>query len=110
MGDVFAILADPTRRRMLDAMRVGERSVGELVAAVDIEQPGDSRHLRIMREAGLVRVRPEGQRRLYSLQPEPLRDLDDWLADFRELWDGRFDRMAAHIAQTREETDDDNRN
>lgn len=110
MSDVFAVLADPTRRRMLEVMRAGERSVGELVAAVDIEQPGVSRHLRILREAGLVTVRPQGQRRLYSLQPEPLHELDDWLSEYRALWDARFDRLARHIAKRREETDDDDRN
>lgn len=97
MAEVFAVLADPTRRRLLDALRGGERSVGELVDAVDIAQPGVSRHLRILHEAGLVSVRKDAQRRLYSLRPEPLAELDAWLDDYRALWEGRFDRLAAHI-------------
>ncbi len=98
MADVFEILADPTRRRLLKALRGGERSVNELVEEVDIHQPGVSRQLRILHEAGFVEVRPDRQRRLYSLRPEPFRELEDWMNDYRQIWDARFDKLAAHLA------------
>src|ERR1700681_178197 len=79
MSDVFQILADPTRRRLVDALRNGGRSVGELVDVVDIGQPGVSRQLGILEDARFVVVRPEGRRRLYALRPEPFRELDDWM-------------------------------
>lgn len=78
-ADVFAILADPTRRRIVEILHAGERSVGEVAAEVDIHQPGVSRHLRILQEAGFVASRAEGQRRLYSLLPEPFEQLDAWM-------------------------------
>jgi DNA-binding transcriptional ArsR family regulator len=88
-------LADPTRRRLIEALRRGEQSVNDLVEAVAIRQPGVSRHLRILLQAGFVEVRPDGQRRLYSLRREPFRALDSWLAGYRGLWDKRADRLAA---------------
>lgn len=97
MADVFEVLADPTRRRLIEALRDRERSVSELVEEVDINQPGVSRQLRILHEAGFVSVRPERQRRLYSLRPEPFRELNDWMDDYRQLWDARLDRLAAHL-------------
>lgn len=101
MPDVFAILADPTRRRLLGALRGGERSVGELVEEVDIHQPGVSKQLRILHEAGFVTVRQDAQRRIYSLRPEPFRELESWVNDYRDVWEARFDRLAAHLtAQT----------
>jgi DNA-binding transcriptional ArsR family regulator len=103
VDDVFAILADPTRRRMLDVLRRGERSVSELVDEVDIHQPGVSRHLRILHEAGLVSVRREAQRRIYSIRPEPLREVDEWLSHYRSLWDARFDKLAAHLERQKKE-------
>lgn len=103
MDDVFEILADPTRRRMLELLRNGERSVGELVGEVDIHQPGVSRHLRILHNAGLVDVRKDAQRRIYSIRPEPLRELDDWIDQYRSLWDQRFDNLAAHLARRKRE-------
>jgi DNA-binding transcriptional ArsR family regulator len=101
MANVFAVLADPTRRRMLEELRRGERSVNELVDSVDIRQPGVSRHLKIMRDAGLVTVRRQAQRRLYALRTEPLRDVDAWLARYRELWEQRLDRLDRHIKKQR---------
>src|SRR5437667_11129940 len=92
MPDIFQILADPTRRRLVDALRGGERSVGELVEAVDIGQPGVSRQLGILEDARFVVVRPEGRRRLYALRPEPFRELDDWMTGYRGMWDARLDR------------------
>lgn len=91
--DPFLTLADPTRRRVVDALRAGERQVNDLVAAVGIHQSGVSRHLRILSEAGFVAMRPEGARRLYSLRPGPFREIDDWLRQYRKIWDARLDRF-----------------
>jgi DNA-binding transcriptional ArsR family regulator len=95
MPDVFQILADPTRRRLVDALRDGERSVSELVGVVDIGQPGVSRQLAVLQDARFVIVRPEGRRRLYSLRPEPFRELDEWMMGYRGMWEARLDRFAA---------------
>jgi DNA-binding transcriptional ArsR family regulator len=97
MPDAFQILADPTRRRLLDALRAGERSVGELVELVDIGQPGVSRQLAILQDARFVVVRPEGRRRLYALRPEPFRELDEWMMGYRGMWEARLDRFAAEL-------------
>jgi DNA-binding transcriptional ArsR family regulator len=95
--DVFQTLADPTRRRIVEALRGGERSVNDLVETVDIHQSGVSRHLGILHEAGFVQVRPDGPKRLYSLRPEPFRELDAWIGRYRSLWEGRLDRFAAEL-------------
>jgi len=97
MPDVFQILADPTRRRLVDALRAGERSVTELVDAVEIGQPGVSRQLAILQDARFVVVRPEGRRRLYALRPEPFRELDEWMMGYRGMWEARLDRFAAEL-------------
>jgi DNA-binding transcriptional ArsR family regulator len=97
IADIFAVLGDPTRRRLVEALRTGERSVSELVDAVDIGQPGVSRQLAILEEARFVRVRPDGRRRLYSLRPEPFRDLDDWASRYSDLWEARLDRFSAEL-------------
>jgi len=94
---MFQVLADPTRRRLVDALRSGERSVGELVDTVDIGQSGVSRQLAILQEAQFVVVRPEGRRRLYALRPEPFRELDEWMMGYRAMWEGRLDRFAAEL-------------
>lgn len=99
--DPFVTLADPSRRRIVAALRGGERAVGELVATVGIQQSGVSRHLRILNEGGFVRMRQDGQRHLYSLCPEPFRELDAWLADYRDLWEARLDRLGAVLANKR---------
>ena len=101
MPDVFQILADPTRRRLIDALREGERSVNELVGMVDIGQPGVSRQLAILEEADFVIVRPEGRRRLYSLRPEPFRELSQFVTAYRTIWEGRIDRFAAELDRRR---------
>jgi DNA-binding transcriptional ArsR family regulator len=95
--EAFSTLADPTRLRILDALRAGERPVNDLVAAVDIHQSGVSRHLRILQAAGFVTVRPEGAQRFYALRAEPFRQLDAWVGQFRRLWEGRLDRFAAQL-------------
>jgi DNA-binding transcriptional ArsR family regulator len=97
MPDVFQILADPTRRRLVDALRSGERSVSELVDVVDIGQPGVSRQLAILQDARFVIVRPEGRRRLYALRPERFRELDDWMMGYRGMWEARLNRFAAEL-------------
>lgn len=96
---VLQTLADPTRLRIVEAMRPGECAVMDIVRAVDIQQSGVSRHLRILHDAGMVQVRADGQRRLYSLRPEPFRDRDAWLQGFRTAWEGRVDRMGAELAR-----------
>ena len=87
----------PTRRRILDLLLERERSVGELVDEIGISQPGVSKQLRVLREAGLVEVRADGQRRLYALNPDPLLELDLWLAPYRRLWAGRLDALGRHL-------------
>jgi DNA-binding transcriptional ArsR family regulator len=94
---VFAVLAESHRRRILDLLLVGERSVGDLVADLPLAQPTVSKHLKVLREAGLVTVRSEAQRRLYRLRPEPLRELDEWLAPYRAAWATRLDALEAHL-------------
>src|ERR1700753_4430514 len=93
-------IVDPTRRRILDAVRAEERSVGELVEHLGMSQPGVSRHLRVLRDAGLVTVRTDAQRRLYRLRSEPLRDLDDWLEPYRAEWSSRLDALSRHLERT----------
>lgn len=97
MADVFEILADPTRRRLVETLRAGERSVGELVGVVRIGQPGVSRQLAILADAKFVVVRPEGRHRYYALRPEPFRELDDWMQGYRGMWEARLDRLTAQL-------------
>ena len=100
--DVFQTLADPTRRRIVEVLRAGERQVGDVVAEAGIHQSGVSRHLRILSEAGFVSMRPDGQRRLYALKPEPFRQIDVWLTDYRDLWEARLDRFGAALEKKQE--------
>ena len=93
MTSTFDVVGDPTRRRILDLLREGPRPVGELVRLTGCSQPGTSKHLRVLRDAGLVAVRPEAQRRLYVLRPQPLAEIDAWLAPYRELWADRLDAL-----------------
>jgi DNA-binding transcriptional ArsR family regulator len=95
----FDVLAEPTRRRILDLLRERERSVGELVQRLRHSQPGISKHLRVLREAGLVEVRQDAQRRWYGLRPEPLAEIDEWLAPYRELWSGSLDALEEHLKE-----------
>src|SRR2546421_3916085 len=97
MPDVFQILADPTRRRIVDALRDGERSVNELVQVVDIGQPGVSRQLQILEDADFVVVRPEGRRRIYALRPDRFRELSEWVTGYRAIWESRLDRLGAEL-------------
>ena len=93
----FEAIAEPNRRRILDLLRTGERPAGDLVAAMGLSQPGVSKHLKLLREAGLVSVRPDGQRRLYRLEPDELAALDAWLQPFRRFWANRLDALEAHL-------------
>lgn len=97
----FETLADPTRRRIVELLRAGEQPVGDLVGRAGICQSGVSRHLRILHEAGFVAVRPQGQLRFYSLRPEPFRGLEEWLADYRRLWEARLDRFGEALKSQR---------
>lgn len=95
----FAVLAEPVRRDILDLLRAGERPVGDLVAELDMSQPAVSKHLRVLRDAGLVEVRPDAQRRLYRLNPAPLAEIDAWLAPYRRLWSASLDQLARHLEE-----------
>lgn len=95
----YAALAEPHRRRILDLLRVAELSVGELVADLGLSQPGVSKHLRVLREAGLVGSRAEGKRRLYALRPEPLEEVDAWLEPYRERWSQSLDALERHLEE-----------
>ena len=95
--DVLEVIAEPTRRRILDAVREGERSVGELVEQVGMHQPGVSRHLKVLRDAGLVEVRRDAQRRLYRVRAEPLHSIDEWLAPYRAMWSAHLDDLERHL-------------
>jgi DNA-binding transcriptional ArsR family regulator len=99
MDAMLQALADPSRRMVLTILRDHPATAGELADALPIARPGVSRHLRVLREAGLVEVRPEAQRRIYSLRPEPLSELDAWLADYRALWQNRLDALHTEIAR-----------
>ena len=93
----FTAIAEPARRQILELLRGRERSVNELVQRLKLSQPGVSKHLRVLREAGLVSVRPDGRRRWYGLRAEPLAELDAWLAPYREYWGGRLDALEQHL-------------
>lgn len=97
MTTTFEVLAEPTRRRLLDALRERPHAVGELVDRLALSQPQASKHLRVLRDAGLVRVRVAAQRRLYELRPEPLAEVDAWLAPYRALWSDRLDALERHL-------------
>lgn len=94
---VLGAIAEPTRRQILDAVRDRERSVGDLVAITGMNQPGVSRHLKVLRDVGLVTVRRDAQRRLYRLRPEPLKELDAWLEPYRAEWEIRLDALERHL-------------
>ena len=95
----FDVLADPTRRRILDLLREAPRPVGELVERLGLSQPGTSKHLRVLRDAGLVEARKDAQRRVYELRPEPLAEVAAWLEPFRREWAQRLDALERHLDQ-----------
>jgi DNA-binding transcriptional ArsR family regulator len=93
----FEVLAEPTRRRILDLLQPGEQSVGDLVGRLGLSQPGVSKHLRVLRDAGLVSVRRDAQRRWYRIRPEPLALVDAWLEPYRRFWTDRLDALGRHL-------------
>ena len=97
MTTTFDVLAEPARRRILDLLLERPRLVSELTEQLGLTQPGTSKHLRVLREAGLVRARPEAQRRWYELRPEPLAEIDAWLAPYRRLWTDSLDALERHL-------------
>lgn len=98
--DVFAVLAEPHRRQILDSLRGGPASVGQLVAKLAVSQPTVSKHLRVLRQAGFVRCRTAAQQRIYSIEQAPLRELESWLRPYQALWAKRFDALARHLDDT----------
>lgn len=96
---VFEVLAEPHRRRILDLLRDRERPVGELVDVLRVSQPAVSKHLRVLRDAGLVEARVDAQRRLYRVRMDPLRQVDDWLAPYRAMWATHLDALESHLAE-----------
>ncbi|HEY6277376.1 MAG TPA: metalloregulator ArsR/SmtB family transcription factor [Streptosporangiaceae bacterium] len=103
MEAVLRALADPSRRALLETLAGGPATAGELAALLPIARPGVSRHLRVLREAGLVEVRPDAQRRVYRLRPQPLAEVDDWLARYRALWEQRLDALHIEVARGKRE-------
>ena len=103
MTTAFELLADPTRRRVLDELRAGERSVGDLVERLKMNQPAVSKQLRVLREAGLATVRVVAQRRIYRLDAAGLREVDEWLAPYRDFWNERLDAMERTLESMEED-------
>jgi DNA-binding transcriptional ArsR family regulator len=99
VSTLFDVLADPSRRRVLDLLRDDDHTVTELVDALDMSQPAVSKHLRVLRDAGLVEARVDAQRRIYTLCPEPLADVDAWLAPYRKFWRGKLASLQRHLAR-----------
>jgi DNA-binding transcriptional ArsR family regulator len=97
--DTFAVVAEPTRRRILDELRVGERSVGELVDALAITQPAVSKHLNVLRSGGLVSCRVAAQRRIYRVEAAPFQALDEWLEPYRRMWNDSLDALERHLEE-----------
>ena len=95
----YSALAEPSRRVILDLLRDGDRTAGDLVAHLDLSQPGVSKHLKVLREAGLVKVRPDGKRRWYGLRAEPLAEVADWLEPYRRHWSARLDALEQHLEE-----------
>lgn len=105
MPSVLEVIAEPTRRQILDLLREAELAVSDLVGELSISQPAVSKHLKVLRDAGLVQVRVDGQRRLYRVRPDPLQDLDEWLAPYRAMWTAALDDLERHLDSM---PDDDN--
>jgi DNA-binding transcriptional ArsR family regulator len=99
MTEVFEVLAEPNRRRILEYLREHERPVNDLVDLLRVSQPAVSKHLRVLREAGLVESRVDAQRRLYRLRAGPLRQVDDWLAPYRAMWASHLDALESHLEE-----------
>ncbi len=109
MASTFEVVAEPRRREILDLLRSGERLVGDLVAQLNLSQPTESKHLNVLRGAGLVEVRQDAQRRWYRLQPEPLAEIDAWLTPYRRMWHASLDALERHLDAMPDETDAEGR-
>lgn len=101
VSTVFQVLAEPRRLAILELLREGEKPVGELAERLGASQPAMSKHLRVLKDAGLVDVRPDAQQRFYRIRARPLAELDDWLAPYRALWETHLDRLEEHLNQRR---------
>ncbi len=108
MTATFEVLAEASRRRILDLLAEEERPVGDLVDLLSLSQPAVSKHLKVLREAGLVESRTDAQRRIYRVRPEPLREVDDWLAPYRRQWAWHLDALERHL-EIMEQSDSDSR-
>ena len=97
----FQVLGDPSRHAIVELLRSGERPVGELVESLSLSQPAVSKHLRVLKMAGIVEARAEAQRRVYRIRPEPFVELDGWLAGYRQLWNEHLDRLEEHLERRR---------
>ncbi len=106
MMTIYEVLVDPTRRRILDLLRERPHLVGELVEILHMSQPGVSKHLRVLREAGFVTVRQDAQRHWYEIRPEPLAEIHTWLESYRHLWEARFDRLDDYLKKLQTEEND----
>jgi DNA-binding transcriptional ArsR family regulator len=102
--EMIEVIAEPNRRRILDELLGGEQPVNELVRRLPLAQPAVSKHLRVLRDAGLVAVRPDGQRRLYSVRPQPLIELDEWLEPYRRMWQSSLDKLEQHLSNRQTQT------
>ncbi len=102
MSTIFEVLAEPNRKRIVELLRDRQLAVGEIVDALGMSQPAVSKHLRVLKDAGVVGVRPDAQRRLYYLRPEPMMELDAWLLPYRTLWEERFDRLDALLKEVQD--------
>lgn len=100
--ETFAALAEPTRLRIVELLRAGPRPVGEIGERLRLQQPQVSKHLRVLKDVGLVAVEVRGQQRFYELRPEPLRELNEWLERFRDVWDARLDRLEGYLQQMKQ--------
>jgi DNA-binding transcriptional ArsR family regulator len=105
MASTWLALSDSHRRETIELLAERPMSVNELVQALGLTQPGTSKHLRVLRDAGLVRVRPQAQRRVYEIDPSPLAELDAWLARYRALWEARLDALEHHLERRRDADD-----
>jgi DNA-binding transcriptional ArsR family regulator len=103
MLTTLQVLAEPSRQTILDLLRDGELPVGELVARLGMSQPAVSKHLRVLKDAGMVTARADAQRRLYRIRPEPLAELDEWLSTYRKFWNVSLDRLEEHLDSRRSE-------
>ncbi len=104
--EAFGVLAEPNRRRILDLLLAGDQPVGAIVDALAVSQPAVSKHLRVLREAGLVESRTDAQRRIYRVRAEPLQEIDEWLRPYRQRWGTSLDGLERHLDEMPEDDDD----